>query len=496
MGAAFQQGYSEVLAMESLSHQQLLALTIATLGQLGWELTALYPDGITASINSPETTTFTLAFYQETALVFSHSPHNSEGQPHDTQQNKEHIESFLVAFNNLKQSLSEEEKERLSETLHQRHTIQESSVPLPDTSGMNSEDSGSMLSLFIPSGSYFFTPILIILNLSIFLIMVISGMNVFTPDTETLVQWGANFRPQTLEGEWWRLLSCCFLHIGLIHLVMNMYALMYIGSMLEPLVGRVRFITMYLLAGICASLCSLWWHDDAVVSAGASGAIFGLYGVFLALLSTKLIEKSVRQSLLGSVLTFVAFNLFYGMKGGVDNAAHIGGLVSGFVIAFILYPGLRNRQSSSTLYATVGSLAVGVVILCYAVIPTLRNDIAIYIKKMEEFSKVEKAALEVYALPEAVPQTKLLAEIKDKGIANWRQGLSLLSDISRLKLREEIQKRNSLLKDYCNLRIKVYEYMYKETAEETGIYADSIAFYNQQIAELMEKVKKADKEDK
>ncbi len=107
--------------------------------------------------------------------------------------------------------------------------------------------------------------------------MILTGVDIMVPDTESLIAWGANFRPITLAGEWWRLLTSCFLHIGIIHLLMNLYALMYIGIQLEPHLGKTRFLAAYLLTGIAGSANSLYWHEFTV-SAGASGAIFGMYG--------------------------------------------------------------------------------------------------------------------------------------------------------------------------------------------------------------------------
>src|SRR5206468_1493030 len=105
--------------------------------------------------------------------------------------------------------------------------------------------------------------------------------------------------------------------------------------------GRIKYAIIYLVTGILASAASLWWHD-ATVSIGASGAIFGLYGVFLALLLTKIYPKEFSKPFLASTLIFVGYNLVMGLTGGIDNAAHIGGLVSGFIIGLILYPQLKG----------------------------------------------------------------------------------------------------------------------------------------------------------
>ena len=124
------------------------------------------------------------------------------------------------------------------------------------------------------------------------------------------------------------------------HLVANIYGLLFVGIFLEPRIGKVKFAVIYIITGILASISSLWWHDSTV-SVGASGAIFGLYGLFLALLLTKVYTKEFSKALLLGTLIFIGFNLIMGLTGGIDNAAHIGGLVSGFVIGIFISPQLK-----------------------------------------------------------------------------------------------------------------------------------------------------------
>jgi membrane associated rhomboid family serine protease len=193
-----------------------------------------------------------------------------------------------------------------------------------------------------PKEGYFITPILIYLNILIFMIMGFAGLGFISFKGQDLLSWGANFRPSTTNGEWWRLLTSTFLHGGLMHLIANMYGLLFVGIFLEPLLGRTKYLTVYLLTGILASCASLWWYD-ATVSVGASGAIFGLYGLFLALLLTKKFPPDFSKAFLTSTLIFIGYNLLMGLTGGIDNAAHIGGLLSGFVVGLILYPTLKKQ---------------------------------------------------------------------------------------------------------------------------------------------------------
>jgi membrane associated rhomboid family serine protease len=200
------------------------------------------------------------------------------------------------------------------------------------------------LEFFIPREGFFITPILINLNLLIYIIMVLAGLGIVSFKSLDLLHWGANFRPYTINGQWWRLLSSIFLHGGLMHILANMIGLLFVGVFLEPLLGRTKYTIIYLTTGIIASLTSLWWHT-ATISIGASGAIFGLYGLFLSLMLLKVFPKDFSKEFLLSTLLFVGYNLLMGLAGGIDNAAHIGGLVSGFIIGFILTPSFKKKST-------------------------------------------------------------------------------------------------------------------------------------------------------
>jgi membrane associated rhomboid family serine protease len=219
--------------------------------------------------------------------------------------------------------------------------------------GKKETDVKGALSFFLPKEGFYYTPIIIDLNILIFIIMVFSGLGLMSFNANDLLAWGANFKPVTTDGQWWRLFTSIFLHGGLMHLLANMYALLFIGIFLEPQLGKTKYLLVYLFTGIVASLTSLWWHD-ATVSVGASGAIFGLYGVFLGLLVTKALPKAfANKAFLTSILIFVGYNLLMGLSAGIDNAAHIGGLLSGFIIGFILSQQIKQQKEEQVLLEPV-----------------------------------------------------------------------------------------------------------------------------------------------
>ena len=205
-------------------------------------------------------------------------------------------------------------------------------------------DIRDFFSFFLPKEGFYITPIIMDLNILVFLVMVFSGLGFVSFKAHDLLSWGANYKPMTENGEWWRLLTSTFLHGGLMHLLANMYGLLFVGTFLEPILGKSKYAIIYLVTGILASIASLWWHDNTV-SVGASGAIFGLYGFFLAALLLKVFPPDFGKAFLASTLVFIGFNLLMGFAGGIDNAAHIGGLVSGFIIGAAMSGQLKRNAS-------------------------------------------------------------------------------------------------------------------------------------------------------
>lgn len=192
------------------------------------------------------------------------------------------------------------------------------------------------------------TPALVIANVGVFIATVLAGAAVFDPDPAVLVRWGSNFGPDTLEGEWWRLFTSMFLHFGLLHLLFNMWALWSVGRLTERLYGSAAFALLYVFAGLCGSLASIGWHPQ-VNSAGASGAIFGVLGALLAFMVNPRthIPASVATAQRNSALVFVAYNLLNGFThSGIDNACHIGGLLGGTAMGWLLARPLQGQATA------------------------------------------------------------------------------------------------------------------------------------------------------
>lgn len=220
------------------------------------------------------------------------------------------------------------------------------------------------------------TLFLIVINLIIFFLMAASGGHWLRFSGNQVLHWGGNYGPLTMDGQWWRLISTMFVHIGLFHLAVNMWALYELGALAEYIYGPSSALLIYLLTGVAGSIASLA-RTPTLVSGGASGAIFGLAGVLIVTLALRrLMVRSGELTLaLASLLAFAGYNLSYGfVKGGIDNGAHLGGLISGLLLGLALAfavgskPGLRRRES--VVYAA----ALLVLIAGYAALKKTRGE--------------------------------------------------------------------------------------------------------------------------
>lgn len=202
------------------------------------------------------------------------------------------------------------------------------------------------------------TYLLLAINIAVYLWMVTHGVSPKDPTENDLLHYGANVTWLVLHGQWYRLLTATFVHVGLIHLLTNMWCLWNLGMLGEPLVGPYGMLAVYLLTGIAGNLLSmasnvvftLRMHDPSYlmqIGAGASGAVFGIAGILIVLLSNRRLPfpwEELRR-LRSSVIKFALINLVIGLGTlfvnvgiRIDNMAHIGGFLSGLALGVPLVP--------------------------------------------------------------------------------------------------------------------------------------------------------------
>jgi len=406
--------------------------------------------------------------------------------------NKKNIREFINAFEKTK-SANKEIKPEWREAIDQ---LKKDTIVAATEEAKQAEEINRVMKL---SGSNLYaTYSIIAINAIVFILMIIDGAGLLTPNSIVHIKWGSNFTAFTLSGDWWRLITNVFIHFGIIHIVMNTYAFYMVGVFLEPMLGKTRYITAYLCTGVLASIASLWWHKEGVNSAGASGAIFGLYGVFLALLFTNLIPKQMRNALLQSIGIFVVYNLIYGTKSGVDNSAHIGGLVSGLIIGFIYYLTIKKEEEGNKKPAITLIIAMVTVVAAYYYLDTNKIDKggrSSYLNQMEilsdkdgekflnkysEFIDMQNRAMQPFHGKDQT-DAELSKKLNEISMPEWNKAEALVKEVEGYSVSDKIKNKIAVMKKYVQLRkeqILMVEKIAKEGFEK----------YQQEYEELGKKI--------
>lgn len=284
------------------------------------------------------------------------------------------------------------------------------------------------------------TEALIGLNVAVFLAMVVSGVSPMEPTIASLLDWGANYAPRTSGGEAHRLFTSTFIHIGAIHLLMNMYVLWGTGRLVERILGNAGFLVLYVASGLLGSVASAAWNPY-IVSAGASGAVFGVYGGLFGFLARqkRSIPKEALTPLLRSAVLFIGYNLAFGIsQPGIDMAAHLGGLAAGFLAGLVLAHELTPEGAAGRTARNLG-LAVASAAAVFGALQVLppRADLQ---AELDHFVVVEAASLEAFngalqGLQEGRLEDTQVAEIiETKVLPDWhasRVKLAAMDDLPK-----------------------------------------------------------------
>jgi len=243
------------------------------------------------------------------------------------------------------------------------------------------------------------TRALIALNVLVFVVMLFGGAGFWHSPNTVQLAWGANFAPATADGQWWRLVSAMFLHFGALHLGMNMLALWDGGKLVERMFGAVRFLVIYLVSGVGGNLLSLVIQGNDAVSGGASGAIFGIYGALLVYVwfARRQMQAQEFRWLFWGALLFSALTIAMGyIIPGIDNSAHIGGFITGIVMATLFLPSSIQPSRALTVtqsVAAVAWMAALFVLLTHLPTPKYRwqEEVAIQ-KQVQKLNQVDQKA--------------------------------------------------------------------------------------------------------
>lgn len=231
--------------------------------------------------------------------------------------------------------------------------------------------------------SYAFSLLMLLANLGVYLVQIASGVSPFDPTSESLIAWGGDLAPLTLTGDYWRLATSLFLHAGLLHLAANMYMLIIVGPLTERRFGTPGMVVIYLGGGLFASFISAWWRGlhmlktgaaftpfgivdvpqiELVVAIGASGALMAICGALLASVSAPRLSTGTHDdddNLKKNLIQVIVLNIVLGFSvSGIDQAAHLGGLIAGYILALAVgTPKTDDPSSSRPIRLAVSSLA-------------------------------------------------------------------------------------------------------------------------------------------
>ncbi len=333
---------------------------------------------------------------------------------------------------------------------------------------------------FIPNKDVKATPIILSANVIIWVIMIITGVSPMLPGTEDALKWGATSTDYVTGGEYWRLFTSNYVHYGIIHLAVNMLSLNNIGRMLEQFIGSWRFALLYTFTGICGSAVSIWWNPYGV-GAGASGAILGIVGVLLAILTTNLIEKTVRMKMLRSMAISAGLMILIGLQANIDNAAHLGGLGAGMIGGYFIFPELKAHyyQRKKQFIGLIASLLLIAGATGWFVMNAKSSPIRTPNQIMEDFGQREFVALSNFESG----KFKTAEEIDKNLIELYKYGNRQLDTIGELIANPDVVPYFQRVRVYMNAQIDYFEAV-KKVASGDSSYVDDAAL-------LREKAEKA-----
>lgn len=443
-----------------LDTDEYLVVAVKTIQYLGWELRFISDHGLIAGVpgkTDKKTMNEGVTVWFTGELVNIES--RSYGIEVSNKKNKHNVEQYLSLFEEMQYRIGRDEQLALREWLTKNKSAGDADVLQPGSSAYRHP--GKQKPWYQAQKEFLMTTSLIAACVLIFILMVAAGVGFMTPSVESLINWGANLRVLTAgEGQWWRLISCIFLHVGVLHLAMNMLGLYMIGIILEPKIGKWRLLAAFLVTGIGGSIASIFWNP-AVASAGASGAIFGLFGLLLALLTTNLIEKSIRKAILPNLLFVIGINLLIGFAPGIDYAAHIGGLLTGILTGYVYFLFFRNKYGVWLSLLAVTLLGTGI---AAGGLKYLNDDVAQFDMIFMKAVEYEQEANNISRMAEDNTSNTfdMGAHLQDKILPAWKRFQDEIAKLDQLKLPPALQKKRTLLKEYASLRVQLYNNLNRE----------------------------------
>ncbi|UII28270.1 rhomboid family intramembrane serine protease [Fulvivirga maritima] len=308
-----------------------------------------------------------------------------------------------------------------------------------------------------------FTSIIIAINVLVFIaqwLLEDDQSNIIT-----MISWGANFSPYTLGSDWWRIFTSAFLHFGALHLVMNMVALYSLGRAVEVQTGSLIFCVVYIISALFAGVASLFWNLY-VVSAGASGAIFGLYGFEIAIMV--LIHWRNRQKLRAIIVQFVIYIVIITLMGNAfhfDNAAHFGGMIAGIILALFYAYSMYRRKINYFWITGVTLTFLG--FAYFMLLPRAKKE---YFDVFQQLVKTERQSNNIMN-GEYASDAVFIKDLKEF-YPHWDSLLWKMDSLTNLPT--ALMGDYDQIKTYSHSKASEMDFMIKMIEKESYVYFDSL----------------------
>jgi len=333
------------------------------------------------------------------------------------------------------------------------------------------------------------TFVLIAINLLVYLVMVLKHVDYINPAVNDIIDWGGNVKFNVTSGEWWRLITAVFVHIGIFPLLLNMAGLYFIGLMVEPILGKLKFLIAYICTGIIAGLASIMWIGEGV-TAGASGAVFGMFGVFVAFATTTYINKKFPKTWLIFVLAYTGFNIFMGLHGANDNAANVGGFVAGIGVGYLFYlfHFKRNLARAGGTRISVEILLLTGLLVFFYLRKNGKDDTLRFEKEVMQLNQIELKAMTQMQQLQSKTNEEAAIVLRDSALPQWRHFQKEIIKTDAYRLDDQFKQKRKLLSKYAALRVRQTELIYKSIDEGTDKYNAEINEVSDTIDKIIDQL--------
>jgi rhomboid protease GluP len=463
--------YEKRMPSDGLSNWEVFSIARKACENLDWDY--LVADERTFTATTPINWTLneeiiTIAVEGDTILFKSKSENLELMEAGRNQKNID--EELLPAFKKAREKFSAAELQSIANSIR--------TETLNQLKSGNRIDSGKMT---FGLKDHEVTFLLIAIQLVFYIAMLSRGTSFPDPSIPEILSLGGSMRSYITGGEWWRLVIAIFVPVSFIQLLVNITTLYFIGLMVESILGKVKFLIAFVSAGVLANLASIVMFDEVVI-AGSSGAIFGLYGIFLAFATTPYINKKFPKVWLLSIVAYLIFSTWVGVGADVYNAINFSGLVAGICIGYAFYL-FHFRRKIARAGGTRISVEILLVtsLLIFLYVRSDRNDSRRFEKAVMKLNQIEVKAMTQMQKLQYSSDAEAAAILRDSTLPEWRHFQKELVKTDKFKLDEEFTAKRKLLNQYARMRIKQTELIYNSVKDgsdknrsEIEVISDSI----------------------